>query len=158
MPNVYMNRADGGQHAQAFLTGGFAAIGWLNDTNLGDLRYYDTIYEFLQLEHPGENNNTIGAWAGSVFRFVLEMQLGDHVLTPDLNRRWLWHGRIASDYLWVADTGECPYRHRRLVEWAVRPLDRYQLPGGLQQTLGSGLTVFTVSDLDEFLDHISVSH
>ena len=158
MPNVYMNRADGGTHAQAFLTGGYAAIGWLNDTDLRDVKNYDAIYALFQIEHPGENNNTIGAWTGSVSRFVLEMQRGDHILTPDLNRRWLWHGRIASDYLWVANTGECPYRHRRLVQWAVRPLDRYQLSTTLQQTLGAGLTVFTVADLDDFLGIISVAH
>lgn len=154
MPNIYMNRADGGKHTQSFITGGYVAIGWLNDTDLGDVRHYETIYEFLQLEHPDENNNTIGAWAGSVSRFVLEIQPGDHVLTPDINRRWLWHGRVNSDYLWVAQTGDCPYRHRRLVQWAVRPLDRYQLPEGLQQTLGSPLTVFRVAELDAFLGQV----
>ena len=39
MPSVYMVRADSGKHAQAFLTGGYAAVGWLGDTDLGDVRH-----------------------------------------------------------------------------------------------------------------------
>ncbi len=154
IPGVYMNRADGGKHAQSFLTGGYAAIGWLNDTDLGDLRNSDVVYELLQTGYPDESVNTVRSWAGSVCRFIFDMQPGDHVLTPDLNRRWLWHGRIASDYLWTANPGECPYRHRRLVQRGIRPIDRYQLPTVIQQTLGSGLTVFYVATLDLFLERV----
>lgn len=153
MPNVWMNRADGGLHAQAFVDGDYIAIGWLDDIDdLCNIRNSDVINELLRLEDPNRGNQVIGNYASSIGEFVIRMQPEDYVLTPARNRRWLWYGRIAGDCFYTDDTGACPYRHRRKVEWEGQPRDRHEFPVELRSKLRQRRTVFLVADLEEFLE------
>ena len=153
MPNVWMNRADGGKHTQAFVEGDYIAIGWLDyEQELGDIRNSDVIGELLRLEDPNSGNQVIGNYTSSIRAFIIGMQPEDHVLTPAKNRRWLWYGRIVDDCFWTDDTGACPYRHRRRVEWEGQPLDRYEFSDELRSKLRQRRTVFKVGGLDEFLE------
>ncbi len=45
----------------------------------------------------------------------------------------------------------CPYRHRRKIEWAKETLNRNQFSVPFQNTIRSSLTVFAISQKDEFL-------
>ena len=67
---------------------------------------------------------------------------------------------MASDPSYVHAAGDdgCPYRHRRKVEWARKRLKRGDLSVPFQNTIRSSLTVFAVSQREEFLGTIGREH
>jgi restriction system protein len=80
------------------------------------------------------------------------MQPGDYVITPDADSEWLHYGVIApapSYFHATADDG-CPYLHRRRVKWEKERLRRSDLSVPFQNTIRSSLTVFGISQTDEF--------
>lgn len=80
------------------------------------------------------------------------MKAGDYVITPAADTESLHYGRLGADPSYVYAQGDdgCPYRHRRCVTWAKERLRRGDLSVPLQNTIRSSLTVFAVSQRDEF--------
>ena len=104
--------------------------------------------------YPKDTSNiVIGQQVGQIARFLLEIQAGDYVITPPRDTEWLHYGVIALDpsYHYAADGDGCPYRHRRRVEWKEERLKRSDFSVPFQNTIRSSLTVFAVSQRDEFL-------
>ena len=98
----------------------------------------------------------IGQQVGQIARFLLEIQAGDYVITPAADTEWVHYGRMASEpsYAHAASDDGCPYRHRRTVEWAKKRLKRGDFSVPFQNTIRSSLTVFAVSQRQEFLGTI----
>lgn len=98
----------------------------------------------------------VGQQVGQISRFLLEIQPGDYVLTPSDDTDWLYYGTVQADpsYFYADGTDGCPYRHRRSVKWAPEKLKRGNFSVPLQNTLRSSLTVFAISQRDEFLSAI----
>jgi predicted Mrr-cat superfamily restriction endonuclease len=88
-----------------------------------------------------------------VARFLLDIRAGDYVFTPAADTELLHYGQIEPDpsYFYAAGDDGCPYRHRRRVQWAAGTLHRSGFSVPLQNTIRSSLTVFAVSQRDEFL-------
>jgi restriction system protein len=53
-------------------------------------------------------------------------------------------------YFYHPGNDGCPYRQRRRIQWEKRPLNRSDLSVPFQNTMRSSLTVFAVSQRDEF--------
>jgi predicted Mrr-cat superfamily restriction endonuclease len=153
MPKVYCVRANYGAYTKQFIAGGYAAIGWLKDDNLSSVHGRDELTNLYKAANPTEtSNNVIGQQVGQIARFLLEIQPGDFIITPDPYPEKLWYGTVApspSYFVGSASDG-CPYLHRRRVQWSATPIRRYGLSVPLQSTLRSSLTVFEVSQRDEF--------
>jgi len=152
--NVFCVRADFGTYTQQFVSGDYVAIGWMTNTDLAAITTRDEIYPLYKAAHPDDTSNiVIGQQVGQIARFLLEMKPGDYVITPAADTELLHYGRLAADPSYSLATGDdgCPYRHRRRVEWARGTLKRSGLSVPFQNTIRSSLTVFAVSQRDEFL-------
>lgn len=154
MNKVWCVRAEFGTYTEHFLKNGYAGIGWLESVDLSHIKTREELYPLYEEHHPEDTSNVvIGQQVGQIARFLLEIQAGDHVITPAANTELLWHGRVEPDpsYFYVETEDGSPYHHRRRVKWAEKPLLRYSLSVPFQNTMRSSLTVFAVSQRDEFL-------
>lgn len=153
MTNVWCVRAEFGTYAEAFVQGGYVAIGWLEDDDLSGITTRDALYPLYKMEYPQDTSNiVIGQQVGQISRFRLEIQPGDFVITPAADTEWLHYGEVKpKGYHYAAGTDGCPYRHRLLVDWAKKPIKRSSFSVPFQNTIRSSLTVFAISQQDEFL-------
>ena len=157
MTNVWCVRAEFGTYAKQFVENGYVAIGWISNSDLSRIKARDELYPLYKAEHPGDTSNiVIGQQVGQIARFLLEIQAGDYVITPAADTEWLHYGKLAPDpsYLYAEGNDGCPYRHRRRVAWAERRLKRGDFSVPFQNTIRSSLTVFGISQRDEFLSVI----
>jgi restriction system protein len=160
MTNVWCVRAEFGTYTKQFVEGGYVAIGWMANSDLSRIRTRDELYPFYKAEHPNDTSNiVIGQQVGQIARFLLEIKAGDYVITPAADTEWLHYGQLAPDpsYSYTAGNDGCPYRHRRRVIWAARQLKRGDFSVPFQNTIRSSLTVFAISQRDEFLGAIGES-
>lgn len=154
MSNVWCVRAEFGTYAEYFLKGGYVAIGWIEDTNLSKIKTREALYPLYKKEHPDDTSNiVIGQQVGQIARFLLEIQAGDYVMTPATDTELLYYGKMAEDpsYFYGSANDGCPYLHRRRVAWASQPVKRSSFSVPFQNTMRSSLTVFSVSQREEFL-------
>ncbi len=161
MTNVWCVRADGGRYAEHFVKGGYAAIGWREITqDLGSVKTREALYPIVKVAYPDiESPVVIGNYVGQIARFLLDIQAGDWIITPAADTEWLCYGEVGPDpsYFYADESDGCPYRHRRRVNWATERLKRGDFSVPFQNTIRSSLTVFAVSQRDEFLTAIGRS-
>jgi hypothetical protein len=154
MINVWCVRADFGTYTKHFVEGRYVAIGWMPSFDLTSIQSRDALYPLYKQAHPEDTSNlVIGQQVGQIARFLLELQAGDCVITPAADTEWLNYGQMAPDpsYVYAAGDDGCPYRHRRRVLWAKERVKRSDFSVPFQNTMRVGLTVFAVSQRDEFL-------
>ena len=154
MRKIWCVRAEFGTYTKAFVEGGYVAIGWLQNVDLSELASREDLYPLYRQAHPKDTSNiVIGQQVGQIARFVLEMQAGDYVITPAANTEVLHYGRLGPppSYFYASGKDACPYRHRQHVEWSKILLQRGDLSVPFQNTIRSSLTVFSVSQREEFL-------
>jgi restriction system protein len=158
--NVWCVRAEFGTYTKPFVEGDYVAIGWMPNSDLSLIRSRDELYPLYKAEHADDTSNiVIGQQVGQIARFLLDIQAGDYVITPAADTEWLHYGKIAPDpsYVYAAGNDGCPYRHRRRVSWAPQRLKRGDFSVPFQNTIRSSLTVFAISQRDEFLSAIGES-
>jgi len=155
MTNVWCVRANGGQFTEHFLHGGYAGIGWSEIcTDLSGIRTRDELYPVVRKAYPDQQSPiVIGNYVGQIARFLLDAQAGDYVITPAVDTEWLHYGQFGANpsYFFAKSEDGCPYRHRRRVKWETARLKRGDFSVPFQNTIRSSLTVFSVSQHDEFL-------
>lgn len=158
MNNVFCVRADFGTYTKQFVDGGYAAIGWIDETDLSHVTTREELYPLYKQSHPKDTSNiVIGQQVGQIARFLLEVKAGDYLITPAADTEWLHYGKVEADpsYFFEANPKDgCPYRHRRRVAWASNRLKRSERSYPFQCTMRSSLTVFAVSQRDEFFTAI----
>jgi len=160
MPEIWCVRADYGKYTDAFVEGGYAAIGWLPDTNLADIETREELYPLYKEAYPKDTSNiVIGQQVGQIARFLLEIKAGDYVVTPDANTEFLRYGVVgpSPSYFYANGDDGCPFRHRKRVVWSESHLRRFDMSVPFQNTMRSSLTVFYISLRDEFLMGIGKS-
>jgi restriction system protein len=153
MSNVWCVRAEFGTYTQHFVDGGYVAIGWLGDTNLSAVTTRDELYPLYKAKYPKDSNIVVGQQVGQIARFLLEMQAGDYVITPAADTEWLHYGTLNPDpsYFYATYDDGCPYPHRRKMTWASNRVRRSDMSVPFQNTIRSSLTVFSISQREEFL-------
>ncbi len=156
MTNVWCVRAEFGKYAKAFVEGGYVAIGWMPAVDLRDITTKEALYPAYKQAHPKDTSNlVIGQQVGQISRFLFDIQPGDFVITPPAypDTDWLHYGQLKSEPRYYYTPGDltCPYPHRRPVVWAKERVRRSDFSVPLQNTIRSSLTVFAVSQRDEFL-------
>ena len=159
MTNVWVVRAEFGKYTENFVNGGYVGIGWIPGTDLSKIENREELYPIYRLAHPKDISNVvIGQQVGQIARFLLEIKSGDYVITPPRNTEWLHYGKVASDrsYYYLNGNDGCPYRHRREITWADSRIKRSEFSIPFQNTIRSSLTVFNVSQGEEFLTKIGV--
>ena len=156
MTKVWVVRADTGKYTDACVNGGFTGIGW---EGVGDLATAQSKAElaarYETQKDLAESKWTISTNVSTIWRFKSEIQVGDWIITPALDRNELRYGQVTGECYYLPDpTDGCRYPHRRSVAWEAQALDRHSLSEQFQSTLGSAVTVFRVSHINEFLRHI----
>jgi Restriction endonuclease len=154
LTNLFCVRAEFGRYTQHFVAGGYVAIGWMPNTDLSAVASREELYPLYKSEHPEDTSNiVIGVQVGQIARFLFEMQAGDYVITPAVDTELLHYGRLAPapSYVYASGDDGCPFRHRRRVEWAAENLKRSTFSVPFQNTIRALLTVYAVSQRDEFL-------
>lgn len=151
MNNVWCVRAGSGAHAEQFVRGGYVGVNFGVASDLSKATLRDDLTDMYRAAHTDETSNlVIGQQVGQLARFLLEMQEGDYVLTPAAETSLLHYGRLVDGRPYNDDASDSPNPIRRHVEW-VGTLDRSGLSVPFQNTIRSSLTVFAVSQREEFL-------
>lgn len=153
MTNVWVVRADGGMFTDHFVKGGYAGIGWDKLADLSGVTSREELYPLIQAGYAETKSAyVIGNYVGQVARFLLEIKPGDYIITPTANTEWLRYGVVGKGgYYYSSMDDGCVYQHRRPVTWANEPVRRGDFSVPLQNALRATLTVFAVSQRDEFL-------
>ena len=160
MTNVWVVRAEFGKYASDFLSEGYIGIGWLADEDLSAVTDRDQLYPIYRRVYPQEASTVvIGQQVGQIARFLLEIKGGDYVITPTDDTEKLNFGMVHADpsYYYEGGSDGCWYPHRRKVDWEDRQLIRSEFSVPFQYTMGSSLTIFSVSHRTEFLRKIGAS-
>jgi restriction system protein len=160
MINVWCVRAEFGTYTKHFVEGGYVAIGWMPNIDLSRIKTRDELYPLYRAEHPEDTSNiVIGQQVGQIARFLLEIRAGDYVITPASDTEWLYYGEVGTDpsYVYADGSDGCPYRHRRRITWSEQRLKRSDFSVPFQNTIRSSLTVFAISQREEFLTAIGRS-
>ena len=157
MPEVYCVRAEYGRYADYFKQGGYVAIGWFGDFDLGAICDREGVQRIYPEHHPQDTSPyVIGQQVGQVSRFLFEIRPGDFVVTPTANPEVVYWGVVRDEpYQFVESPSDgCPYQHRRLVEWNAEPVQRSLFSVPLQNTMRSSLTVFQIAQRASFFEAI----
>lgn len=167
MKNVWCVRADYGTYTKHFVNGGYVAVGYGLASSLAEVTTREELTSLYKQAHPDETSNlVVGQQVGQVARFLLDMKAGDYVITPAADTEWLHYGQISEKGYWFEPDhkDDCPYVHRRGVIWNKDQLSRSAFSVPFQNTIRSSLTVFGISQQDEFLTavkadgHVSQKH
>jgi len=156
MSNVWCVRAGSGAYAKQFVQGRYVGVNFEIDPDLSGVSSRGELTELYREAHPDETSNVvIGQQVGQLARFLFDMQKDDYVLTPAAGTGSLHYGIITDEESYADTSDDSPYPIRRHVKW-IGTLDRSGLSVPFQNTIRSMLTVFAVSQRDEFLAAIGL--
>ncbi len=129
---------------------GVIAVGWSAMPDLTTLTPDREAFKAAMLQvSPDAKPGAIPVWAGLLFRFVHEMQIGDIVAYPSKVDREIYLGRLRGEY--VYEPSESAYPHQRSVEW-VTSFPRTRFSQGALYEIGSAVTLFQIKNYaDEYL-------
>lgn len=157
MPDVYCVRAEFGTYTNLFVKGGYAAVGWIGQADLGKVKSKDELYPIYKNAHPNDTSNlVIGQQVGQIARFLFDIQAGDFVITPDADTELLHVGvmEASPSYFFSDGSDGCRFRHRRRVKWLPGTFKRSAFSVPFQNTIRSSLTVFYISQKEHFFEVI----
>ena len=154
MANVWAVCAYYGHYAKNFVDGGYAAVGWIANSDLSGVSTKEEIRRLYEESRPHESPGQVRAIVGMVAAFLLDAKPGDYVITPMAEKRSLpfYFGQIAEEGSYYApeDADGCPFPHRRRVIWNERPVSPSEFSDGFQNTLKfTAKTVFRFHQNDE---------
>ena len=146
-------RAHSSAYVEDFRSGGYTAIDYDIAERIPEVALRRHIAELYQKYHPEvESPLSVGQHTRQIMRFVFEISTGDYILMPSSNPDYLYFGVVLDEpYLFISDPKDnCPFRHRRAVEWHAKPILRTRLSTAFQRELRTSLSVFPISHAAEF--------
>ena len=159
MARVWCVRANGGIYTERWVTNGFAGVHFGIQQDLSGIQSKDQLYGVVQANRADLSSPiVIGNIVGQIGRFLLDIQAGDYVVTPSVDTEWLNYGQMTDDpsYYYTDANDGVPHPHRRKVAWSERRLNRSEFSVPFQNTIRSSLTVFAISQHEEFLSRIGL--
>lgn len=128
-------------------------IGW---DETGDLSTVapsrDAFKEHLTESMPHLEQKKIPGSAGTLYRFVREIKVGDIIVTPNRKKRTLNIGRVSGEYEFHPSAAV--HMHWRPVEWLIVDVPRDELSVSAQNELSSLITLFKISTGREEIEQI----
>lgn len=133
-----------------FLNGNVVAIGWKEFGDCGELVHTREAFKAHCAEvYPNAKKGSIAVCAGMLYRFAVEVQIGDYIVFPSKSDRKINIGRIESESIYAPDAKQ--YVHQREVTW-LKHIPRTAFSQGALYEIGSALTFFSVKNYaDEYL-------
>jgi len=140
----------GGQADSLFYGKNLIAIGWAKVGDLSALPDREALKAKVAECYPEKKAGAIPMDAGTLFRFVHEMQEGDIVVHPSRRERLIYLGQVTGPYRHAPDLSE-RYPNVRPVNWLGKH-PRTRFSQGALYEIGSAVTLFQVKNYaDEFV-------
>ncbi|MBB2988519.1 AAA family ATPase [Terracoccus luteus] len=132
---------------------GAVRIGW---DEMGDLSSIapsrDAFKASLTSRMPEIGDERIPSSAGTLYRFVHTMQVGDIVVCPHRATNTLDIGRVSGPYEFHPESRA--HKHWRPVTWARIGVPRNELSEAAQNEISSATTLFSVKTAEDELEHL----
>ncbi|MGE3986694.1 restriction endonuclease [Pseudorhodoplanes sp.] len=126
---------------------GYIAIGWKAVGDLARLpKTRDAFKTALVSAYPDTKAGAVPVNAGMLFKFAVEMKVGDLVVYPSKPDRMVNIGRIESDYFYNDDGGGGP--NQRRVTW-LKSMPRTTFSQDALHEIGSAVTLFQIKNHPE---------
>ncbi|MDY7396675.1 restriction endonuclease [Aureibaculum sp. 2210JD6-5] len=126
-----------------FLEKSIIAIGWNAIGKLSKTNELNQIKDKLRKSYPNSKPSQINNFAGQIYRFRVEFDKGQNVITYNPTKRIYHLGEITSDYKYSETKME--FFHFREVKW-IKEINRDSLSTKTKNTLGSTLTIFNIAN------------
>jgi restriction system protein len=142
---MWMVRGNGGALYEDFREKSVAAIGWAKlapHAKPGVSR--KNLTELYAKAEPGFKHGSVVASASQVWRFVNEIELGDHIVTYSPANRSYLVGTVTGAAEHRPEWEDADMAIVRPVNWDTREVLRDALSSSTKNSLGSTLTVFKV--------------
>lgn len=134
---------EGSKYVEEGRRGGFIAVGWNEVSNIVSLGSLEKIKNALGRTSYKYSSAQIAAQAGQLFRFALEMQNGDIVISPIGEGEYVV-GKVGDYYFDEKPENGCQYKHRRKVEWQKVTISKEDMSTNLAYSVGATLTIFSL--------------
>lgn len=144
---------EGSKYIDEARRGEFIAVGWNEVPNLKKLGTSEGIKDALAKTSYQYTTAQIGAQAGQLYRFGLEMQIGDTVISP-LGAGEYLIGEVGEYYFEDRPLGHCDYKHRRTMCWTDKIILKEDMSTNLAYALGATLTIFSLEKYADELDSL----
>jgi len=133
-----------------FLHNDVIAIGWKEFGDCNKLQPTREAYKLHYMNtYPGGKKGAVATSAGMLYRFALEMKIGDYVVFPSKSDRKINIGVVESDFIFESSADL--YVQQRKVKW-LKHLPRTVFSQGALYELGSALSFFMLKNYaDEYL-------
>ncbi len=141
---------EGSKYAKEAKKGGFVAVGWNEVPNLVELGTLAKIRSSLSRGPRDYTPTQIAMQAGQLYRFGLEMVQSDIVVSPLGGGEYLV-GEVGNYYFDNSPKDDCPYKHRREVNWYDRLIQKEDMSTNLVYSVGAIMTIFS---LDKYADEL----
>jgi restriction system protein len=141
----------GSKYVEEGRRGSFIGIGWNEVPDLNELKSLEKIKTALEKSSYKYSFQQIAAQAGQLYRFGIEMQNGDTVISPIGGREYIV-GSVSDYYFEDNPSGGCPYKHRRKVTWQKDTISKDDMSVNLSYALGATLTIFSLNKYANELD------
>ena len=152
MTNVWCVRSEFGKYTDDFVSGGYAAVGWIRGSDLTGITDREEFRRLYREDQPKDTDARVGANVGQIYRFMVDVNLGDYIITPTTDSALLRYGQVKSAPSYEPKHDDnCPFPHRRRVDWEKQPLNRKELSIPLQYSMRAQKTVFAVKHREDFL-------
>lgn len=144
---------EGSKYVEEGQKDGFIAVGWNEVSDLVSLGNLNKIKEALGKTSYRYTPAQIAAQSGQLFRFALEMQNGDTVISPIGAGEYIV-GKVGDYYFDKNPAKDCPYKHRRRVEWLDGTILKEDMSTNLAYSLGATLTIFSLDKYSQELSNL----
>ncbi len=131
---------------------GFVGLGWREVGNILDIEKNRAAFKkSLSEAYPDNKKGAIPVWAGMLFRFAHEMQIGDGIIYPSKSDRMVNLGIVDGHCTFAPEANHESMLQRRKVNW-ITHLPRTTFSQSALHEIGSALTLFQVANnSDEFI-------
>ncbi len=130
-----------GQFQEKFISENRVYVTWdtLN-VNLEKLANRDELIKVMREHYPNEKEKTLINYAGQVWPFAHDFQVGDWVVLPLKHERAIQIGEIVGGYKFAPE-GPNPFYHYREVKWIGEAIPRSHFGKDLLNTFGAFMTI-----------------
>lgn len=123
-----------------FLHNDVIAIGWQDFGDYGKLEPSREAYKAHYIDtYPDSKKGAIATSAGMLYRFAVEVKIGDYVVFPSKADRKINIGVVESDFIYNSEAA--PYVQQRKVKW-LKHLPRTAFSQGALYEVGSARPSF----------------
>ncbi len=151
---------EGSKYIEEARKDSFIAVGWNEVSDLRTLGSLERIKDAISKSSYNYSASQMPNQAGQLFRFGLEMQVGDTILSPLGEGEYLV-GEVGEYYYEDRPTDRCDYKHRRKIRWSDRTLLKEDMSTNLAYSLGALLTIFSLDkyahELDSLISGLAVT-